>query len=180
MHMSFIRPEAMAAIRLYAEPVVYAAAGVFFGVRAIQLLATGAWTGAVMGAVGVLSIFAFYGAVRRMVYRRRFSEPGPGVVTVHEGRITYFGPLGGAAIARDGLVEIAIERGADSAVHWVLTDEARQIIAIPAGAKDAHLLLDVLGPLQGFDQAALVSLMGDGPPGRAVLWHRWSMVGIEP
>lgn len=181
--MSFFRPEATAWLRAWAEPAVYAAIAVFAGVKAAGLLANGAWTGAVLAAIALLAMAAFYGAVSRSAYVRRTSAPGPGVVSFQEARIIYMGPYGGAFIARDALIQVDIavsgsvsDRGA---LTWILTDEAGQVVQIPGAADGAVGLLDMLGALPGFDHVALQGITKSLQPGTSTLWSRPGLIAPD-
>ena len=181
--MSFFRPEAVRFLTTWAEPAIYAAVAIFCGVRGIGLIANGAWTGAVLAAIGLIAIFAFYGAVTRSVYSERMRVKGPGIVSVLEGRISYLGPLGGAVMARDALVSVDIVTNAtgygSADLHWVLTDEAHQKVAIPGSATDADKLLDALGALPGFDHEAIIRAMKSSGNDRFPVWRRHRKIGSE-
>lgn len=174
--MSFIRPEASRTLSTWAEPAIYAGLGILCGVKGIGLLANGGWFGGVLAALGLLAIFAFYGAVTRAVYAERTRVQGPGIVSVLEGRISYLGPLGGAVIARDALISVDIVTNAVGSgvadLHWVLSDESQQRVAIPGSATDADKLLDTLGALPGFDHDAIVRAMKSRSNDRFPVWRR--------
>lgn len=174
--MSFFRPEAISFLTTWAEPAIYAGIGIICGTKSISLLANGSGLGVVLAAIGLLAIFAFYGAVTRAVYAQRTREKGPGIVSVLEGRISYLGPLGGAVMARDALVSVDIvtnSTGFNTAdLHWVLMDESQQKVAIPGAATDANKLLDALGVLPGFDHEAIVRAMKSEGNARFPVWRR--------
>jgi len=174
--VSFFRPEAIRKLQTWAEPTIYAGVAILCGVKGIGLLANGAWTGALLAAIGLFAIFAFYGAVTRSVYAQRMREKGPGIVSVLEGRISYLGPLGGAVMARDALVSVDIVTNANgfrsADLHWVLTDESQHKVAIPGTATDADKLLDALGALPGFDHEAIVRAMKSEGNDRFPVWRR--------
>ncbi len=181
--MSFIRPEAAKTISTWAEPVIYAGIAILCGVKGIGLLANGHGVGVVLTAIGLFAIFAFYGAVTRSVYAQRMREKGPGIVSIQEGRISYLGPLGGAILARDALVSVDIVTNSTAFgaadLHWVLTDESHQKIAIPGAATDADKLLDALGALPGFDHDAFVKAMKAHGNERFPVWRRKSVASVE-
>lgn len=181
--MSFIRPEAARFLGTWAEPALYAGVAILCGVKGIGLLANGAWTGGILAAIGLVAIFAFYGAVTRSVYSQRMREKGPGIVSVLEGRISYLGPLGGAVMARDALVSVDIVTNAsgfsDADLHWVLVDESHQRVAIPGSATDADKLLDSLGALPGFDHEAIVRAMKAHGNERFPVWRRETRPSIQ-
>jgi hypothetical protein len=177
--VSFVRPEAMAALRRFGEPAVYAAiAGVCLW-KGVALLADGALIGLAPMALGALAAFAVLGTAERAFVAVRSARAGPGIVAVQEGRISYFSPLGGGSVAVDALVRVDILAGdilaGDGAVgepRWELTDEAGQRLVIPASAANAGALLDVLGGLPGFNNMTVVLAMQAEAPGRSAIWRR--------
>ena len=174
--MSFIRPEALGALRRYGEPVAYglvAILGIWHGFR---LLNTGAWVGVVLLGIGLVAALGLFGTVERALVAWRGRKAGPGVVSVKEGQISYFGPDGGAVLALDALVRVEIittNAGPFSQdLFWCLTDEIGQIAMIPGGAQDVTALLDRLGGLPGFDHMAVVAAMGSTDDARFKIWER--------
>jgi hypothetical protein len=171
--VSFVRPEAASAIRRYAEPALYAAIAALCLWKAVALLAAGAWIGLAPLALGVFAAFAVLGTAERALVARRSARAGPGIVSVQEGRISYFGPHGGATVAVDALVSVDIVAGeGGSGARWELTDEAGQRLSIPASAAQAEMLLDALGGLPGFNNMAVVLAMKADPPRRSPIWRR--------
>lgn len=173
--MSFLRPEAVATVRRYAEPALYAAIAAFFLWRGTAHLAAGSWLGAALLLPGALAALAALGAVERALVARRSAVAGPGVVRVQEGRISYLGPHGGAVVAVDALVRIDIVSDAAASAggtRWELVDDEGQRLSIPASAADADRLLDVLGGLPGFNNMAVVLAMRDDASGRRPVWRR--------
>ena len=178
--MSFLRPEAVAALARYAEPAAYAAIAVLFFWKGVSLLARGDWIGLALVVPGALAAFAALGTTERALVARRSARAGPGVVSVREGRISYFGPHGGATVAIDALVRVDILHDAGSGfsagARWELTDEEGQRVSIPASAANADALLDVLGGLPGFNNMAVVLAMQATGPDRRAIWRRRSPV----
>lgn len=171
--MSFVRPEAARAIRRYAEPAVYAGVAALCLWKAVGLLADGAWIGLVPLALGAVAAFAALGTAERALVARRSARSGPGIVSVQEGRISYFGPHGGAGVAIDALVRVDIVAGdGPSGARWELTDETGQRLSIPASAAQAETLLDALGGLPGFNNMAVVLAMQAETPRRSPIWRR--------
>lgn len=176
--MSFIRPEAAAAIRSAAEPVIFAAIAGFCFWKGIAAASAGAWLGLTLLLPGALAAFAAIGTAERALVARRSRRAGPGMVRVQEGRIIYLGPHGGATAAIDGLIRVDIVTERRSAfangARWELTDEEGQLLSIPASAAGADALLDVLGALPGFNNMAVVLAMQGGSSGRHAVWQRRS------
>ena len=174
--MSFIRPEALAALRRYAEPVIYAALAGLCLWEAIAAVGAGAWIGLALLIPAAFAAFAAVGTAERALVALRSRIAGPGMVRVQEGRIAYLGPHGGGTVAIDGLVRIDIVSdygsGFAAGARWELTDEDGQLLSIPAGAADAERLLDVLGSLPGFNNMAVVLAMRAQGEGRRAVWRR--------
>ena len=160
-------------MRRYAEPAVYAAIAALCLWKAVSLLASGSWIGLVPLALGAIAAFAVLGTAERAMVARRSALAGPGIVSVQEGRISYFGPHGGASVAVDALVRVDIVAGdGASGARWELTDEAGQRLSIPASAAQAETLLDALGGLPGFNNMAVVLAMQAETPGSSPIWRR--------
>ncbi len=172
--VSFVRPEVVEALRRYGEPAVYAAIAALCLWKGVALMAAGAWIGLAPLALGLVAAFAVLGTAERALVARRSAAAGPGIVTVQEGRISYFGPHGGATVAVDALVRIDIltTTGLPPVARWELTDETAKRLAIPASAANAGALLDVLGGLPGFNNMAVVLAMQADEPRRTPIWRR--------
>ena len=169
--MSFIRPEAVASLRLYGEPALFALLGIAGLWQGWTVLGRGNWAGVLLVIGGILALLALAGAAERALVAWRGRRAGPGTVTVREGQIAYFGPYGGAILALDALISVDLV-GADNQIWWELSDEIGQTVRIPGGAEGAVSLLDRLGTLPDFDHRTLVQAMSGAPSGRHRLWRR--------
>lgn len=170
--MSFIRPQAADALRRFGEPVLYAVlAGWGLG-HGSMLILRGAWTGWVLAAIGIFAALGLIGAAERALVAWRNRRAGPGTVSIREGQIAYFGPLGGAVLALDALTAIDIRTDRRGELYWRLSDEIGQIVEIPAGADGAVSLLDSLGALRHFNHSAVVAAMSKRKVGLTPVWHR--------
>lgn len=177
--MSFIRPEASAALRRYGEPVLYAAVAGFGLVQGISLILRGAWTGWLLTVIGALAALGLVGAAERAYLAWRNRDAGPGTVTIREGQIAYFGPLGGGILALDALTAIDIRIGARRDLIWVLSDELGQIVEIPGGADGAVALLDRLSTLAGFDHGNVMAASRAQRPTRLPIWRRQPVASLS-
>ena len=110
--------------------------------------------------------------MQRTLVAWRNRQAGPGTVSIREGQIAYFGPLGGAILALDALTAIDIRTGEGGGLYWVLADEIGQIVEIPGGADGAVALLDRLGTLKGFDHSAVTRSMRMSGAARQTIWRR--------
>lgn len=182
--MSFIRPEAVATLRRYGEPVFFAIIAGFCFWKGATLLGAGSWFGLLPMAIFMISSLAVVGTIERALVSRRSGSNGPGVVSIQEGRISYFGPDGGAVLAFDALISVDITTNDlgpwEIDLHWVLSDEIGQTVAIPASAANAEALLDTLGGLPGFDNMAVVVAMGSTENANFRIWRRKPDNGTFP
>ena len=181
--MSFFRPEAVAVLRTWGVPLLFTVLGGVLIYRGIELSGRGAWFGPLMIALGAFCCLVLIGALERAVAAWRGRRDGPGIVTVQEGRISYFGPWGGGILALDALTAVEIrttDQGpAADDLFWQLSDSIGQKIEIPGSAKGAEALLDILGTLNGFDHIAVIRAMGSTDNAHFVLWHRGTSPGLE-
>ncbi|MHA6263334.1 hypothetical protein ACXYMO_09040 [Arenibacterium sp. CAU 1754] len=167
--MSFIRPEARAAIWRWRELLV-----------GVGMIAVGAsWA---LGPAGLLGWIGFAVIVAGIslsvvgIQRARFrgAADGPGVVTVDEGQITYFGPLSGGAIAAADLERVTLDPTANPA-HWVLSQPDQPHLTIPVNAAGADALFDVFSSLPGIRTERMLAQMRDTTLHPVVIWERKSM-----
>lgn len=167
--MSFIRPEARAALYRWREALIGLA------IALMGLL----WVAGPRGLLGVLGwgliplgiILAVIG-----IQRARFRKEGngPGVVQVDEGQITYFGPLTGGAVAARDLERLTLDPTARPA-HWVLTQPGHPPLHIPVNAKGAEALFDVFSSLPGLRTERMLTHLQGKPSHPVVIWERHSM-----
>ncbi len=165
--MSFVRPEIARALSRWSE--VLAAATV---------AGLGAWLaslgGPVMlvlgGATLVVSLALGVIAWRRM--RFRLDVEAPGIVTVDEGRIAYFGPITGGVVALSDLVEIEVIDVAGNRRCWRLRQSDGQMLLVPLAANGAAALYDHFATLPGMEaRSLLAALEGDAVTARRI-WRR--------
>ena len=164
--MSFIRPEAQAAIWRWRE-IIVAAVILLMGLRwvlgAFGLLFWGGW---VLLALG--TALAVVGAQRM---RCRLGAGGPGVVQVDEGQIAYFGPLTGGAVAVSELTQLALDHTAKPA-HWVLQQPGQEPLHIPVTASGTEILFDVFASLPGLRTERMLSELRRGGAHKVVIWEK--------
>jgi hypothetical protein len=164
--MSFLRPEAVAALHRWRGVMIgagVAALGLWWIVTSHGLLA---WIGWPLLAIG--AALAFTG-----LQRLRFvtGRGGPGVVSITEGQVAYFGPLTGGVIALSELDRLEIDHSSKPA-HWVLYQPDQPPLAIPLTAENAHALFDIFAALPGLSMEHLLAQMRKGRSHVAVIWHR--------
>lgn len=164
--MSFIRPEAKQTLWRWREVLV----------AAIVLILGLSWIGGPGGLLGWLGwglIVLSAALVVIGVQRGRFrtGAGGPGVVTVDEGQITYFGPLDGGVIATREIERLALDPGSNPA-HWVLDQPGQPALHIPVNAEGAEALFDVFASLPGLKTEQMLAELNGRSPHPVVIWER--------
>lgn len=161
----FIRPEAQASLRRFAEVILAAGTGLF-----------GAWLlwlgGYVLFPLGllVIALAAIWSlqALRRARFAR--SVAAPGMVEVDEGQVGYLGPVFGGYLSLPELVELKL-----IVIHgqrlWRLKQADGQALLIPVRANGAERLFDAFSTLPGMDTQALVDAVEDGGT-EGLVWKR--------
>jgi hypothetical protein len=172
--MSLVRPELAARLRLWREPIGWAA-----------LLGLGLWMvwhgysrlAPLPFAFGLVFVATGLGLLPTAVRRLRLhAELGEGVVVIDEWRIAYLGPRGGGFVDLPSILRVEIVTRPhvppDSAHAWVLTADDGTHLTIPLGAEGADRLFDALSPLPGIDFDAGAAAVAAGRPGRAIVWRK--------
>ncbi|MQY42394.1 hypothetical protein GG681_07045 [Epibacterium sp. SM1969] len=164
--MSFIRPEARAALWHWRELIAAAALGLF-GLRWV-LWSFGFWQVAGWVLIAAAIVIAVVGGQR---LRFRLGGAGPGVVRVDEGQIAYFGPLTGGAVAASELERLRLDHTSKPA-HWLLEQPGQAPLAIPVNASGADALFDVFSSLPGLKTERMLEEMHRSGPHQVVIWER--------
>lgn len=161
----FIRPEAQASLRRFAEVILAGAAGLF----GAWLLWLGGYVLFPLGLV-VIALAALWAlqALRRARFAR--SVAAPGVVEVDEGQVGYLGPVFGGYLSLPELVEVKV-----IVIHgqrlWRLKQADGQALLIPMRATGAERLFDAFSALPGMDTQTLVEAVEDGGS-EGLVWRR--------
>lgn len=162
-----IRPELREFSARWREALIGAAVlvlGLYWALTGLGILA---WLGWLLVIVAPVLIFA---GVQRG--RFRSGSGGPGVVTVDEGQVAYFGPLTGGMVALSEISRLSL----DSASHppvWVLQQLGQPDLAIPLTAQGADALFDVFAALPGIRTDHMLEQMRTGGGAhRVVIWER--------
>ncbi|MBB93678.1 MAG: hypothetical protein CML68_03595 [Rhodobacteraceae bacterium] len=164
--MSFIRPEARAALMRWREVLIgaaLAALGLSWAMGPGGLLGWIGWALALAGAALAVT------GLRRMRFRQ--GTDGPGVVQVDEGKIAYFGPLDGGAVAASELERLILDP-TDQPPCWVLEQPGSPALHIPVNAAGSEALFDAFGALPGLDTRRLLSHLDRKAPMPVVVWER--------
>ena len=167
-----IRPEVRSQLLRWRE-VIASASAVLFGIWALGA------PGPVLKGIGAVAVLAGAAltviAVRRVIFTGKGDAPG--VVSIDEGQIAYFGPEVGGAVSIPSLSEIRLRRDDDRS-SWFLITEAGEALAIPHGARDASLLFDVFAGLPGFDVDHMLRQLRAARPGSITVWRRSDARGL--
>lgn len=164
--MSFVRPELRAALWRWREALAGAA-----------LCILGFWwvigPGGLLGWIGGVLVLAglAQGYVGVQKARFRSGGGGPGVVQVDEGQITYFGPLGGGAVAVADLSSIALNPGGRPA-HWMLQQPGQPDLHIPVTAEGSEALFDAFATLPGIRTERMLAELQKRSRHPVVIWSR--------
>lgn len=174
--MSFLRPGAVAALRRWAETGAWAALGTggALWLFAAAGLASPWREGLALAALAAGLLLARSAALAALGAR---AARAPGVVSVAERRVAYFGPHQGGFVSLDEIA--AIELWAADPAHWrheaewVLRPPAPEpALIVPVSAAGAGGLIDAFAALPGFSpERALAALRA--PEGATVaIWAR--------
>ncbi|MEM1429916.1 MAG: hypothetical protein AAGG09_10700 [Pseudomonadota bacterium] len=164
--MSFIRPEARAALLRWRELAVTLAAAAF-----------GVWVatrgGLFYGSLGTLVCLFALGLALAAWRRMRFGAHGtaPGIVRYDEGAVAYFGPETGGIVALSEVREISAV-ATENGVVWRIEQTAGPRVEIPIGASGAEGLFDTFAALPGARPAAFLQAVEHPPDGIRRIWRR--------
>lgn len=164
--MSFIRPQARAALWRWREVLTgvgLAGIGLWWVLTTIGLLH---WLG--YFAIALAGMILFMGLQRG---RFRGLSGGPGIVTVDEGQVAYFGPLMGGIVAIRDLSALSLDPTGRPA-HWVLSAPGQPDLHIPLTAEGAEALFDAFATLPGLRTEHMLAQMRRLPDHPTVIWRR--------
>jgi hypothetical protein len=158
--MSFLRPEVVAGWRRWRGALVPAAGLALLLWWTLPDVLSGAPLAIGIAALGT----AILGPLALIEWRRaRLSQPAdaPGIVTVTERRIGFWGPRGGGFVALADIVRIELLTDPALGAIWRLSTPGGAL-DIPASAQGADALYDAFAPLPGIDWDAVAGAI-DGP-----------------
>ncbi len=164
--MSFVRPQARAALWRWREVLTGTGLG---GIGLWWVLTTAGllhWLGYV--AIALAAAILVMGLQRA---RFRAGSGGPGIVTVVEGQVAYFGPLTGGIVAVRDLSALALDPSGTPA-HWVLSQPDQPDLHIPLTAEGAEALFDAFATLPGLRTEHMLAQMRRLPDHPTVIWQR--------
>ncbi len=175
-----LRADAVQTVLRWAEPVVSGLVALWLCRVAVGLL----WYGNPIGVLalagaGLAATWCGVSAFRNLLSGEGAGRypGGPGVVSLDEGRIGYFGPHGGGFVAVDALVAVDLLAGRNrtpSELIWRFTDEAGEELLVPNGAEGADHLLDTLGVLPKLNYPKIAAAIFSRNEGVFPVWRRES------
>lgn len=151
--MSFFRTEAVSQVTRWVETTLYAA----LTLGAVMWLWSPPMGTARIFAIIIIGAAGFW-LTRAAALSALAGGPlaAPGVVTIDERRIAYFGPHDGGVISINGLAAVGVDgRGA-----WRLwAEDGGPPVVIPSSAEGADGLIDAFAALPGFQPAPAVAAL---------------------
>lgn len=167
--MSFIRPELRRVLVTWAETTIYAALtlGALWWLWAMNGV-NGFWRWGLAGFALLVGLSLVRSAVLSALGKRE--ERAPGVVSIDERRIAYFGPEAGGFVSLEELSVVEI-RGRRSGTEWVLRGE-EGALAIPVSAEGADGLIDAFAALPGFAPTRALAPLAAAPGAAQIIWRR--------
>lgn len=166
--MSFVRPEARAAIARWREALAGAALA---GLGLFWIIGPGG----LLGWAGIVLLLAGGALIWIGVQRARFRGRGGGIgmVQVDERQITYFGPMSGGSVSLSELTRLTLDPSGRPA-HWMLAQPGEPPLAIPVNAEGADQLFDAFAALPGLRTEYMLQNLREGGAHPVVIWERQS------
>ena len=164
--MTFLRPEALAALRRWREVLIYGLGFLVFGGLFLRSLANFSlfWL-VVLGAAaffcGTLTLQAW---VRAQVGSDGSAQ---GVVLIDEHRIGYFGPQKGGFVEMQHLTRLDVYNGS-----WILLHRNGEPLKIPFDAPNADALIDLFAQLPEVTTTTLTQAMRTRQGLLQTVWER--------
>ncbi len=170
--MSFVRPEARAALWRWREALA-GASGVVFGLW--WLLTAASLTRWVGGAVALAAAALLVAGLQRGRFRGR--SGGLGVVRTDEGQIAYFGPLTGGVVALSEVSQVVYDHSGKPG-HWVISQPGQPDLEIPENAEGADGLFDAFTSLPRLSTQELLRVQNAPHGTRHVIWRRRETLAV--
>ncbi len=164
--MSFIRPEARAALWRWREVLLGGAVLILGSWWAFGTFGLLHWLGFAVLVMGAVMIAA---GIQRA--RFRMGRGGPGIVKVTERQVTYYGPLTGGVVAMSEMSSLILDPTAKPP-QWVLSQPMQPDLTIPLTAEGAEALFDVFATLPGIRTEKMLSEMHRDSDQPVVIWQR--------
>lgn len=169
--LSFIRPPVTAHFTKWREAYFVGAVlllGLWLfmrGSETLNLILQG--LGLVVSLIGIILLRT---TIQRIRFKR--TEIAPGIVTITEREINYFGPLTGKTISLDSLHKIELRQSEAYAAIWVLHNTEGDPMIVPTSAKGSESLFDAFTSLSGVQMDTLVAALNQTPIRNQLIWKR--------
>lgn len=123
-----------------------------------------------LGYLAVLlgAVWAYAGFQRA---RFRQGTGGPGIVSVVERKLAYFGPLTGGTFDLQEITALVLDT-ASAPPHWIVTGPNLQTLEIPVNATGSEVLFDAFATLPGIRTQKLLDALERTQDARIVIWQR--------
>lgn len=163
--MSFIRPEVRAALRKWRD-VLIGACLLLLGLYWASGFGILRWVGV---ALAILAGALVYSGLQRA--RFLSGKDGPGVVSLDEGQISYFGPMSGGLVSIRDLSLLMLDPTQKPPV-WVLQQPGQADVYIPVNAEGADILFDAFAALPNIRTAHMLATLKSTPDHPVVIWAK--------
>ncbi|EAQ05129.1 hypothetical protein OB2597_07585 [Pseudooceanicola batsensis HTCC2597] len=168
MSAAAIRPEVIAWARRWREALIGGAVGLLGLYWALTSFGILSWIG--WGLLVIAAPALIVSGLQRG--RFRAGGGGPGVVSVDEGQVAYFGPLTGGAVALSEVHRLSLDSRSDPPV-WILEQSGQPELAVPLTAEGADALFDIFAALPGIrTDRMLEEMRAARRPHRVLIWER--------
>ena len=161
--MSKLRPEAVAAVRLWAEPLFVGAALFWCARETWRAFAHGGWAlWLLLPAALILAGWLYVAVQRALLHGRRSAapQPGDGQIFVEEERIRRVGPFGRAEVSVTALTRVEIAPGpTPGEALWLLSVGQAPPFAAARAEDPTDAIADALAILPGFSLEAARAAM---------------------
>jgi len=180
---SFFRPEATRLVARWAETLALVAASILLVGYILFWAGIFGWLKWVLAiVVALVGLWLVRSAILSALSDR--GGDAPGLVTIDERRIAYFGPhIGGVASLNDiQTIEIATAAPEywQHEAQWILRwSETEAALVIPVSAAGAEGLIDAFAALPGFAPTRALSALSAGANRTITIWQR-SSTGHAP
>jgi hypothetical protein len=164
--LSFFRPEATQALSRWRDALIgggLLALGLWWALAARGVLS---WIGWLLLPVAAALIWT---GIRRA--RFHVGRGGPGVVSVDEGAIAWFGPFHGGAVALADLERLELDPTRNPAI-WRLHAPDQGPLEIPVTAEGADALFDAFARLPGLDTPRMLAELRADAQAPVTIWQK--------
>lgn len=160
-----IRPEVQALFVKYREAIIGVLVTLLglYWTTSVGLLQ---WVGVAVALGGAVLVFT---GIQRA--RFRSEGGGPGIVTLDEGEVSYFGPFDGGAVSMREMTMLSLDPTAIPPV-WILSQGGQKDLYIPVNAEGSDRLFDAFATLPGIRTDHLLSALNRGADDVVVIWAK--------